>query len=116
MTRTLLNFISVAVMTLILPFTAKVAADDHSSNEIQQSDGTVMIPVGNQSHQLRQSLLLPEYGQTMTSVKEMLGTPQETDTIGTPVITRWHYPELNLTVYFEGNRVLRSVIHNTPEP
>ncbi|MFK0570909.1 hypothetical protein [Endozoicomonas sp.] len=112
--KTLLNFLSVTLITVMLPFTAKVAAND-SSREIQRADGTIMIPVGSQSHQLRQSLSLPEHGQTMEMVKEMLGVPQKTDVIGEPVITRWHYPEHNLTIYFESNRVLRSVVNNTPQ-
>ncbi len=114
MTRILLIFLSVALITISLPFTAKVSANNYSSQEIQHFDGTIVIPVGSQSNQLRHSQALPEYGQTMDDVKKLLGTASQTDTIGEPAITRWYYPDQRLTVYFEGERVLRSVIHNTP--
>ncbi len=72
------------------------------------------IPVGSQSMELRQSRTLPEYGQTMNAVEKLLGSPQKTDSIGKPVITRWFYPQQNLTVYFEGKHVLRAVLENMP--
>ena len=108
MNRTLLTFLSVILPTFCLPF----AQANSNTPETLHSDRTVIIPVGSQSKQLRQSLSLPEHGQTMDEVRKMLGNANKTETIGTPPITRWHYPEKKITIYFENNKVLRSVLSN----
>ncbi|MGI9274720.1 MAG: hypothetical protein ACR2PT_07720 [Endozoicomonas sp.] len=71
------------------------------------------IPVGSQSEELRRTLLLPERGQSMESVRNRLGDPQAADTIGQPAITTWKYQDM--TVYFEGTTVLRAVVHHRPQ-
>ena len=73
-----------------------------------------VVPVGSQSMSIRQSRTLPKLGQTMDAVKQLLGDPKRTESIGKPVITRWFYPQHNLTIYFEDQRVLRSVLENLP--
>ena len=71
------------------------------------------IPVGSQSEDLRRTLLLPERGQSMESVRDRLGDPQTADTIGQPAITTWKYQDM--TVYFESTTVLRTVVHHRPQ-
>lgn len=77
-----------------------------------QSAELITVPVGSQSSRLRSQLQLPEHQHTMEQVIQMLGEPKQIYTIGQPVITRWSYG--NMTVYFERDRVLRTVVHNTP--
>ncbi|USE38950.1 outer membrane protein assembly factor BamE [Endozoicomonas sp. SCSIO W0465] len=113
MTRTLLTLLSVTLLNFCLPFTTEVLANSPAS-EAPGANSIITVPVGSQSQQLRQTLALPEHGQTMDEVREMLGSASQTETIGEPAITRWYYPDQKLTVYFEGNRVLRSVVHNMP--
>ncbi|WP_083232500.1 hypothetical protein [Endozoicomonas atrinae] len=113
MNRALLTLLSVTFLNFCILFTAEVSASSLTP-ESPHSDGTIIVPVGSQSQQLRQSLALPEHGQTMDEVRQILGNASQTETIGEPAITRWYYPDQKLTVYFEGNRVLRSVVHNAP--
>ncbi|MGI9281518.1 MAG: hypothetical protein ACR2PX_18065 [Endozoicomonas sp.] len=70
---------------------------------------TLSVPVGSQSAELRSTVLLPERGQSMQSVKDRLGAPDVTETVGKPVITQWRYQDM--TVYFEDKTVLRTVVH-----
>ena len=77
------------------------------------SADSISVPVGSQSEELRRTILLPEYGQSMQSVEERLGAPELSDTIGQPAITKWRYKDM--TVYFEGKTVLRTVVHFKPE-
>ncbi len=113
-TRTLLNFLSATLIALSMPLAAEISANSHRP-ETLHSNGIIKVPVGSQSQQMRQSLSLPEHGQSMDEVRKMLGNASQTETIGEPPITRWYYPEQQLTVYFEGKRVLRSVIQNIAE-
>ncbi len=70
---------------------------------------TIAVPVGSQSAELRSTVLLPERGQSMDSVKDRLGPPEISETVGKPAITSWKYQDM--TVYFEGKTVLRAVVH-----
>ena len=71
---------------------------------------SIAILVGSQSEDLRRTLLLPKQGQSKTSVEDLLGPPEQSKTIGKPAITTWRYKDM--TVYFEGNTVLRAVVHH----
>lgn len=52
----------------------------------------------------------PAQGNTMADVEARFGKPQSViEAVGQPPITRWVYD--GFTVYFEGDRVLHSVIH-----
>lgn len=82
--------------------------------ESTKPNDTIAVPVGSQSEDLRSTLLMPEYGQSMQSVEDRLGPPQAADTVGTPPITTWKYKDM--TVYFEGKTVLRTVVHHKPAP
>lgn len=84
-----------------------------SANDTAPAEHNV-VPVGSQSMSIRQSRTLPTLGQTMDAVKQLLGDPKRTESIGKPVITRWFYPQQNLTIYFEDQRVLHSVIESLP--
>ncbi|WP_152558938.1 hypothetical protein [Endozoicomonas numazuensis] len=70
---------------------------------------SIAVPVGSQSAALRSTVLIPERGQSMQSVKDRLGSPELTETVGKPVITTWKYKDM--TVYFEDKTVLRTVVH-----
>jgi hypothetical protein len=53
---------------------------------------------------------VPQRGQTMATVESSFGeAEQQLGPVGDPPITRWVYPEF--TVYFEGNRVIQSVVN-----
>ncbi len=71
---------------------------------------TITISVGNQSLALREQLQLPQQNQSMHKVLDMLGEPNNVIAVGKPKITRWIYD--NMTVYFEGDQVLRAVVHH----
>ena len=111
--KTLIGTLSVTVAIICSSYIVKVTANEPAPDQTLYSEGITVTPVGSQSRQLRQSLALPEHGHTMDKVREMLGNASQTETIGDPAITRWYYPDQKLTVYFEGNRVLRAVVHNT---
>ncbi|TGN41440.1 hypothetical protein [Marinobacter confluentis] len=52
---------------------------------------------------------LPRNGLSESSVENRWGQPQSvTGPVGDPPIYQWHYQ--NFTVYFEGNRVIHSVL------
>lgn len=52
----------------------------------------------------------PDKGQNMASVESRYGKPAEVvPAVGQPPITRWVYD--GFTVYFEGDKVLHSVVH-----
>lgn len=52
---------------------------------------------------------MPARGTSMKGVRERLGDPREVrNAVGDPPITRWVYDEF--TVFFEGERVLHSVM------
>ncbi len=52
----------------------------------------------------------PASGSTMDEVRTRFGDPAEViGPVGEPPITRWVFADY--TVYFEGNRVIHSVVH-----
>lgn len=52
---------------------------------------------------------VPDRGITMRDVESRFGVPaQKLAAVGNPPITRWVYPDFE--VYFEGNRVIHTVI------
>ncbi|MCP3867854.1 MAG: hypothetical protein GY703_07120, partial [Gammaproteobacteria bacterium] len=58
----------------------------------------------------RSAMVVPARGQSMSQVRRRLGDPEDkTPAIGDPPITRWIYEDL--TVYFEYQHVITSVIH-----
>ncbi|MRI35249.1 phosphodiesterase [Endozoicomonas sp. OPT23] len=71
---------------------------------------SIAVPVGSQSAELRSTILIPKWGESMQSVEDRLGVPQGSETIGKPAITSWVYADI--TVYFEGKTVLRTVVHH----
>lgn len=69
---------------------------------------TLRIPVGQQGQSQGP---LPTRGDTKNQVLERFGlADEERPAVGQPPITRWDYREFS--VYFEGNRVIDSVVHH----
>jgi hypothetical protein len=67
----------------------------------QSSENTAAPPAA--------SAQMPKPGSSMQAVKEKFGSPsQEIPAVGNPPISRWEYP--GYVVYFEGERVLHTVI------
>ncbi|BFM11493.1 hypothetical protein R50072_16460 [Simiduia litorea] len=71
----------------------------------------IAIPVG---HQGISGLDLPKKGLTMTQVESAHGSAAvKHEATGQPPITRWEYD--NYIVYFEGDRVIHSVLRHKPK-
>jgi hypothetical protein len=67
----------------------------------------VRVPVGAQAD--RNQASFPGSGTSQSSVRASWGAPLEIQgPIGQPPITQWHYQ--NFVVYFEGNRVIHTVL------
>lgn len=74
---------------------------------------TLVIPVGSQG--IDSAIERPQQGQTQSAVEAKFGAPaQRTPAVGQPPITRWDYPQF--TVYFESDRVIRSVLKTSAKP
>jgi hypothetical protein len=59
-----------------------------------------------------EGIMRPTNNMTMSQVREKFGEPkEELAPVGDPPITRWVYD--GYTVYFEGNRVIHSVVHHS---
>ena len=101
LTRKALYFIQILTLAASIPVLA---------NEADVTGEVTTTPVGSQSPELRTQLKVPEYSQTMDQVLNTLGDPKQVYSVGEPKITRWSYH--NMTVYFEKDRVLRTVVHN----
>lgn len=72
----------------------------------------VQIPVGQQQGALTEEQL-PQNGIKKSQVEERFGEPVERrEAVGEPPISSWVYEDY--VVYFEGDRVLRSVLQHTP--
>ncbi|WP_095210581.1 phosphodiesterase [Endozoicomonas ascidiicola] len=97
---------------LLLIATLAIASHSAIAETTTVTSGEILVPVGSQSSGLQASTL-PTHGQTMTDVLQTFGKPDTNDTIGTPPISRWSYTAKNMTVYFEGKRVLRTVVHHS---
>jgi hypothetical protein len=68
----------------------------------------IVIPVGQQGHA---ETTMPSRGDSKNQVLDRFGlADEEHPTVGQPPITRWDYREFS--VYFEGNRVMNSVLHH----
>lgn len=83
----------------------------------------LFMPLGSaNAEELRMSVMeqtkrglqqeLPRNGMSQSSVRNGWGEPQATTApVGQPPISEWHYQ--NFVVYFEGDRVIHSVLkHN----
>lgn len=72
----------------------------------------LVIPVGEQGAD-KASLERPTRWMTTAAVEEKFGAPlSKGNPVGTPPITNWEYPEYR--VYFEGDRVLHTVLNPMP--
>lgn len=81
-----------------------------TSVSIAQAD-TLKIYVSEQATE--QQMPVPSHGQSMESVRQSYGTPQKMqDPVGNPPISVWRYDQF--TVYFERDKVIRTVIHHKP--
>lgn len=68
----------------------------------------IRIPVGQQG---TSDIATPSRGESKTQVLERFGlADEEHPAVGQPPITRWDYR--TFSVYFEGNRVINSVVHH----
>ena len=69
---------------------------------------TIRIPVGQQGVS---DIPMPKRGESKTQVLERFSlADEEHPAVGQPPITRWDYR--TFSVYFEGNRVINSVVHH----
>ena len=72
----------------------------------------LVIPVGHQGAD-KASLPRPVAGQTAAAVEQKFGAPlNKSAAVGNPPISQWEYPEYR--VFFEGDRVLHSVLKPVP--
>lgn len=83
-----------------------------SLNSPANADG-IKIPLGQQG---LANLPLPSRGDAKIDVLDRFGlADEEHPAVGQPPITRWDYHDFS--VYFEGNRVIDSVVHHQhPSP
>jgi hypothetical protein len=64
------------------------------------------------SKQSQSEIKSPALGQSMAKVEETYGQPLErSGPVGKPAITKWRYHAF--TVYFEGDKVIHSVAHQS---
>ncbi|WP_062270013.1 hypothetical protein [Endozoicomonas arenosclerae] len=101
------RLLSAPLLTLSMTLAGLSSFSLHAS--AAPTGDTIAVPVGSQSAELRSTVLLPERGQSMQSVKDRLGSPETSETVGKPAITKWKYQDM--TVYFEDKTVLRAVVH-----
>lgn len=96
--RTLQTLYAATVATFLLaPLSTAVAEE-------------VRVSVKNQVQRSLQEDL-PRTGLSESSVRNRWGEPQSvTEPVGEPPIRQWHYEDF--VVYFEGNRVIHSVLMN----
>lgn len=96
--RTLQTLCATTVATFMLAPSGAVIAEE------------VRVSVQNQIQRGLQEDL-PRRGLSESSVRNRWGEPQSmTGPVGEPPIRQWHYD--NFVVYFEGNRVIHSVLTN----
>lgn len=70
----------------------------------------VKVPVMSQGD--RQSMTMPNTGQSRETVRQRFGDPARTSgPVGDPPISQWHYD--NFVVYFEYNHVIHSVARHS---
>lgn len=94
---TLFGAMAVTATLALFPMTSAVAEE-------------IRVPVGTQAD--RDQASFPGSGMSQSTVRTSWGAPMEIQgPIGQPPITQWHYQ--NFVVYFEGDRVLHTVLkHN----
>lgn len=69
----------------------------------------VNLPQGASDAAQSSAIVIPGRGATMNTVQAKFGAPTErVAAVGHPPIARWEYP--NFIVYFEGERVIHSVV------
>ena len=69
----------------------------------------VKVPVMSQGD--RETMALPDTGQTRKNVRQRFGDPVSTSgPVGDPPISQWHYNDF--VVYFEYNHVIHTVARN----
>lgn len=94
--RTLQTLCAATVATFLLAPSGTIFAEE------------VRVSVKNQIQRGLQEDL-PRRGLSEASVRNRWGEPQSvTGPVGEPPILQWHYD--NFVVYFEGNRVIHSVL------
>ncbi|GGY84951.1 phosphodiesterase [Marinobacter zhanjiangensis] len=70
----------------------------------------VKVPVMSQGD--RESIKLPDTGQTRETVRKRFGDPARTSgPVGDPPISQWHYDDF--VVYFEYNHVIHTVARHS---
>ncbi len=91
---------------LIKPLILVIAA---ATGGLAQAE-EIAIPAGQQGNT---AVKRPHTGLSMDQVTAKFGAPdQQLPAVGTPPITRWVYG--SFTVYFEGDRVIHSVLNAAP--
>jgi len=72
---------------------------------------TITIYVSEQSQDSQVNT--PSHGQDMEQVRQSYGSPQQMQgPVGNPPISVWRYDQF--TVYFERDKVIRTVAHHKP--
>ena len=70
----------------------------------------VKVPVMSQGD--RQTMTLPDTGQSRKTVRQRFGDPVRTSgPVGDPPISQWHYDDF--VVYFEYNHVIHTVARHS---
>ncbi len=81
-----------------------------ASVSIAQAD-TIKIFVSEQAQNTQ--IQTPVHGQHMETVRQNYGSPQQMKgPVGNPPISVWSYDQF--TVYFERDKVIRTVVHHKP--
>ncbi len=92
--RTLFGAVAVASTLALFPIASTVAEE-------------IRVPVGAQAD--REQSSFPRSGMSQSSVRTSWGAPMEINgPVGQPAIAQWHYQ--NFVVYFEGDRVIHTVL------
>jgi hypothetical protein len=93
-----------AVGALLCLTGAVLAHSGLARAELVVDDGKVAVAPANVPQ--------PARGSLMKTVEKQFGAPATRHpTVGKPPITRWDYP--NFSVFFEGDRVIDSVVTNS---
>ncbi|MDX1557322.1 MAG: hypothetical protein R3193_00325 [Marinobacter sp.] len=91
---TLFGALAVTATLAFFPMTSAVAEE-------------IRVPIGTQAD--RDQASFPASGTSQSSVRASWGAPLEIQgPVGQPPITEWHYQ--NFVVYFEGDRVIHTVL------
>ena len=93
-------FLALMCLIINLSLVNGALANPAEDTIIGKTPSKLVVPVGDQSQDLRKSMALPEPGNAMDSVRTLLGNPTKTDAVGNPVITRWYYPNKGINSIF----------------